>query len=300
MSFITFGLFSNTVAIQAAIISAITSIFIFCLGLIFKIWYEKHSLKYKMKKEYNFEQRKKIKEILASTKTPLIKSAEELNDRLWNLSENIDKGWHNLQEYEWPNEDKYYLRSFTYRFLSFIYWIIKAENSIYSLDFTQADKADSIYLKYVKTLKHFFCECELLEELGYSSNQNLNHFYKDELCKYISFIEEDGTLIEFEKFEKKYNQDSTQIKKVIIYITNIKNQKRNLNYNIIKSFHLFLMLFLNKYGLDYHQTSNSKLKDLMNGKYSDLAIKKGLYSFLERNKVLKESKTIIKTMKLKE
>ncbi len=82
------------------------------------------------------------------------------------------------------------MRSFTYRLSQFIYWIIKAENSIYSLDIKQADKSESLYLKYVNTLKHFFCERELLGELGYDSNKSSNHFYKDELCKYISFVEE--------------------------------------------------------------------------------------------------------------
>lgn len=77
--------------IQCAIISAITSIAICLTPLIINFIREKYIIGYKLRKEYTFKQRMGIKEKLASSKTPLIRSAEELNYRLWNLSQNIDK-----------------------------------------------------------------------------------------------------------------------------------------------------------------------------------------------------------------
>lgn len=284
---------------QTAIISALTTIFLFIIGGLSKLIYEKYSLNYKMKREYYFEQRKLIKEILSKSKTPLIKSAEELNYRLWNLSKHIDERWHNIDETKWKEKERYYLRSFTYRLLSFFYWTLKAEESIYSMDLKQADKEDALYLKYIKTLKHFFCERELLEELGYKAGGCTNHFYKDDLAKYCDYLSEKDKIIDFKTFEDKFQNGYEDIKDVIVYVTNIENDLNNLNYNTVKAFHLFLMLFLNKYGLDYHYTDKSKLLRLISNQYNDLKIKKGLYLFLERNKVLSESKIIIKNMNLK-
>ncbi len=105
-----------------------------------------------MKREFFFKQKIEIKKTLSSTKTPLIKSAEELNYRLWNLSTHIGQKWHNVDEEKWQNGSNYYLKSFTYRLLSFFYWTMKCEESIYSFDLQQADKEDAIYLKYIKTL----------------------------------------------------------------------------------------------------------------------------------------------------
>jgi hypothetical protein len=251
-----------------------------------------------MQKDFYFKQRIEIKKLLSLTKTPLIKSAEELNYRLWNLSSHLERKWHNVEEVNWKTAPNYYLKSFTYRFLSFLYWTIKAEESIYSLDLKQADSEDALYLKYIKTLKHFFCERDLLDELVYKPEQNTNHFYKDHLGKFSNYLNQDGKFISFEEFEEKFMQNSDSIRFVIKYITNIDNDEKNLNYNVIKCFHLFLMLFLNKYGLDYHYTSKKKLKDLMKEKYNNIKIKKGFYNFLERNKVLKEAKIIVKTLDL--
>jgi len=284
---------------QSAIISASVTILLFIIGGIAKLTYEKYSLNYKMKIEYYFEQRKRIKEIISITKTPLIKSTEELSYRLWSLTNHIDEKWHNLEEDQWNEKGKYYFRSFVYRLLSFFYWTLKAEESIYSFDLKQADKEDALYLKYIKTLKHFFCDRELLEELGYMPGEQTNHFHKNDLAKYCNFIEKDGKLIDFKSFEDKFFNDYEPIRDVILYVTGIENDPYNLNYSTIKAFHLFLILFLNKYGLDYHYTTKTKLTKLMNYEYSDLKIKKGLYLFLKSNKVVSESRIIIKKMKLK-
>lgn len=287
------------VKLQVVIISSGTSIILFILKCLYSWFKEKYSLRYKMRIEYDFVQQKKIKEQLAKIKTPLIKSAEELNYRLWNLSTHIDKGWHNIPKEEWTNNNRYYLRSFCYRLISFLYWILKAEESIYSFDLSMADKADQSYLKHIKTLKHFFCERELLEELGYDAGQCSNHFYKDELYAYINYIDKQGICMDYIEFQNKFKDNYCEIEKVIKYISEIKSTSDNLNYNTIKSFHIFLILFLNKYGLEYHKTDKAKIKQLIDNKYSDLRIKKGLLKFIERNKVKKEAKIIIQYFKLK-
>jgi len=286
--------------LQVVIYSLTTTIATLILKSILNNFYNKRFLNHKLNKEYDFSQKKKIKEELALTKTHLIKASEELNYRLWNLSNNIDKRWHNIPETEWKDIDKYYLRSFTYRFLVFLYWVIKAENSMYNFDISKADKSDKQYLKHIKSLKHFFCEGSMLKELGYTSSCSSNHFYKDDLIKYISYIETNNNLINYMDFENKYLTSCNNISKVIEYINKIESDANNLNYNIVKSFHVFLMIFLNKYGLDYHKTSKNKIKEITSDKYKDLKIKKGLCDFLVRNKMLNESKLIIKYFKLKE
>ena len=77
------------------------------------------------------------------------------------------------------------------------------------------------------------------------------------------------------------------------YIREIQNNEDDPKYNIIISFHLFLMLFLNKYGLDYQKTDRKKFLGIVENKYKDkIKIKQDLLSFLEQNKILKEMKWI--------
>jgi hypothetical protein len=101
------------------------------------------------------------------------------------------------------------------------------------------------------------------------------------------------------EFEHKFWAEGyADIESVLNYFVAIQNDPYNMNYNVIKGFHLFLMLFLNKYGLDYHYTGRNKFRGLINDKYSTLKIKKGLYEFLVKNKLKREAKWIIEDLAL--
>ena len=47
------------------------------------------------------------------------------------------------------------------------------------------------------------------------------------------------------------------------------------------------MLFLNKYGLDYHYTDRSKYKKLIQDKYNNIKIKPALLEYFARNKSMR-------------
>lgn len=282
-------------ALQCAIISAIVSVVICFIPYIFNFFREKYMLGYKLRKEYTFKQRMGIKEKLASSKTPLIRSAEELNYRLWNLSKNIDNRWHNCNELDIKQHGKcYYIKSFVYRFLCFLYWIDRAEDDIYNFDFSVAAKEEKEYLKYIKILKHFFCESELLRDLGYDYSKDEAHFYKDNIKIYVNYIKKGDSVISYGDFIQKIETDYTEIQTVVDFIKRTENDEINNQYNILKSFHLFLMLFLNKYGLDYHYTDRSKYQKLIQDKYNNIQIKEALLIYFARNKAIKEAKWIIK------
>jgi hypothetical protein len=286
-------------AIIAAIISAVVSIItVFLKGGIDWIREDRH-LRYKLKKEYTFKQKMQIKESLAKSKTPLIKAAEDLNYRLNDFIDHIDEGWHsNTNEEIQTKNYGYYLKSFVYRLLSFFYWIEKAENDIYNFDFSVADKSDQVYLKYVKTMENFFCEKHLIKELiDNDPNNSKHHFYKNVINIYVSYMQKDGKLLSFDQFSSKEEYDP--ILSVFHYIREIRNDKNDPKYNIIMSFHLFLMLFLNKYGLDYQYTDRNKYHDIVTSYKDKIVIKNELEEFFEQNKILDEVKWIREELGLK-
>lgn len=194
----------------------------------------------------------------------------------------------------------YYLKSFVYRLLSFFYWIDKAEKDIYDFDFSVADESDQVYVKYVKTLENFFCEKLLIKEMiADNPDDSRHHFYKNQLNIFVSYVQDNGNLLSFDQFINKLESGFTKISRVISYIKEIKNDKNDPKYNIIMSFHLFLMLFLNKYGLDYQFTDRNKFHDIVKNKYYDkIVIKNELLEFFEQNKIQKEVKWIIEDLGL--
>lgn len=285
------------IKLQVVIISSITSVFVFLIGWILKVFYERSSLNYKLKKEFEFEQRKKLKEDIAKNKIPLINIIEELNDRLWNLNENIEKGWLKIEKKDWEETQKYYTRSFVYRFLVFIHWTLKTECDTMAIDTTVADSDDILYLKYIKTFKNIFSEPKLLSELNYSNGHDTNHFFKNDLKGYTKLVLDLGSVIDFDDFCKQTRDKFFELEKVIRYFSEIENNNSDKNLNILRCFHLLSISFLNKYGHTYQHLEESRLDELTSFYKTRILIKNGFGEFIKKSKLEKEMKSILGKIK---
>ena len=284
----------NTVdiKIQVVIISSITSILVFIFGWIFKVLFERNSLKFKLKKEYEFEQKKRLKEEIAKNKIHLLNAVEEFNHRLWNFTQNVDKNWHKISLNEWSDPDKYYIKSFVYRFLKVLYWTIKIEKDTVSIDTTIADKNDILFLKYVKTFKDIFTDADLLNSLDYNNEFDTNHFFKNNLIIYAKQIVQNETVIDFDLFIELTKNDYNKLKQVIQYFSTINDDNKDKNLNVLRCFHLISIQFLNKYGHDYQRTEKKKINKITTMYREKLFIKKDFSEFLIKSKLSSEMKNI--------
>lgn len=280
------------IKLLTALISSAVTIGLFILGWFVKFFYEKFSLNYKMKKEYEFEQKKKLKEEIAKTKIPLINSVEELNHRMFNFNKNIDKNWHKISKADWENGNNYYIQSFVYRFLVFLHWMLKTEKDTITIDSTIADEKDILYLQYIKTFKDIFTDTELLKKLGYKSYLDTNHFFKNNLVKYAKWVRDEENVIDFDVFVEKSKKEYDKMSKVIKYFSTIENDSKDKNLNVLKCFHLVAISFLNRYGHNYQFTSNEKLDKLLRKYSQEIEVKNEFQEFIEKSKLGKELKRI--------
>lgn len=285
------------VKIQAGLISAITSIIIFILGWVIKFFYERFALNHKLNKEFQFEQRKKLKEEIAINKVHLLNSAEELNHRLWNFSQNVDKCWHNIDKKDWLKPSKYYINSFVYRFLVFIHWLIEAERKTLSIDTTIADSRDILYLKYIKTLKDIFTDADLFEGLNYDNSHDTHHFYKNDLIGYSKAVIENHRVLDFDEFQKKWANNITDIYKIFGYFSEIEDIKTDKILNILKCSHLLIISFLNNYGHDYQKTPKDKITTIIKKYKNEIIIVSNFEKFIKKSKITKELNPILKRLK---
>lgn len=284
--------------LQVVIISSITSVLIFIFGWVIKVFYERNSLNFKLLKEFEFEQKRRLKEEIAKNKIPLLNIVEDLNHRIWNFKENIDKNWHNITQEDWENKEKYYLKSFVYRFLVLIHWVIKVERDTVTIDSTIADKKDLLFLKFIKSFKNIFCSTEILNELNYKNDgHNTNHFFKDDLIGYSKFVLEGNRVVDFDEFKMGSKNKYSELKEVIQYFTNIQNNKEDKNLNVLMCFHLVAISFLNEFGHQYQKTESKKLKDLTFFYKDKIHIKRGFEKFVSKNKLSQEMKPIINELK---
>lgn len=272
----------------------IIPIITFISGIIAKIIYEIFTLHFKLKKEFNFEQKKKLKEEIAQNKMTLLNSAEELNHRLWNFSQNVGEYWHNKSKNKNNLTNDYYLKSFIYRFLKFLHLNIKTEKDTVSIDSTIAEKNDILFLKYVKTFKDLFTDPDLLKELDYKKETVTNHFYKNDLADYCISVTQEAEILNFENFKKVLDTEFQNLEKVINYFSNIEDSDDDKNLNVLRVCHLLIIQFLNTFGHDYQKTDSEKIKKITGLYNQKLKIKKGMVEFFKKSKLENEMQPLTK------
>jgi hypothetical protein len=271
--------------LQAAIISACTTLVVLLLSWLWKLYYDRHSLNQKLKIEYTFEQQKSIKEEISKTKTPLLQAAENLNYRMWNLNSHKTEDWLSRTSDEWTKDGHHYIRSFAYKWICLIHWILEAEKSVGRYDATLSPKEDLLYLKYVKAIKFCLCDRLLIQDLNYASTDTTNHFYIDDLTKFADYIDCENGILEFHEFEQKLKEDLKPVEKVFIFFSNTKHDAENKSMNMLRTLHLLVLSFLNEFGHQYQHTTQGKVFKLLREDYSDIAIRKDINLFMKRHKI---------------
>lgn len=266
-------------------ISSVTTIVVLIFSSIGKFFYSRYALNYKLNREYEYEQRKKIQSELGKYKGKLLNAAEELNHRLWNFSKKRKDGWHKVLENEYTSPSKYYFQSFIYRFLVFFYWANKIEKETEYIDTTIASKSESIFLMYLKNLKLVFCDVLLFEGTDYDTKKSKDHFFKHKFEQSLRFIEKDDDVLDFDEFTEKFRDNIKDYKKWAEFISGISvNSPECLRWNIIISFHLMLMSFLNEYGYDFQKTNKKKLVLLLDT-YGEFKLKDNFIKLVKRNQM---------------
>lgn len=278
----------------AAMVSGGVTIFLFVIKGIFSSWWSKHFLVYKIKSEHNYEQKKKTKEAISKYKMFLLNSAEDLNHRLWNFSGNCCKGWHTLKDNDVLN-NKYYLKSFCYRFLAFHAWCLKFERELIYIDVTLSDKKDLDFIKYIKVMKNIICDASILDGTGYDAENATDHFFKNDLISLIEKMYINSSVMTYSEFEMR---DINDYRNVYEYISSIAIDKTDNKWNVLNCFHYVLMAFLSRFGYDYQRTGLFKLYKLWRVEPSNILVlnlnKLMVNSKLSKCKEMKKSMAILK------
>ncbi|MDM1296536.1 hypothetical protein HX021_19800 [Sphingobacterium sp. N143] len=192
--------------ILIALISAGTSI---ATTIVFKPFVEKGLLLHKIKHEHRSSQAKLVKEHIAKHKSILLSSAESLRNRLLNLFQNYQEGWHNVNgEYE---DNSHYIDTTVYRFISFFHALKMIENNLIYLDPTNSTKSDLRILKYIRLTKDIMCDIALFEGFNYDKNYAKDHFFSTPFDETIALFSKNCS-ISYQKFRDKKTNNLDKLK----------------------------------------------------------------------------------------
>lgn len=249
---------STNPALVAAAVSIVTVI----LSFLLKAWFERSFYNFRLEAEHKYNQKKKVKEVLARYKTQLLDSGESLNHRLWNFSENHHKGWHTISG-NIDVSNNYYLVSFAYRLIEFFSWARKIESEMVYLDTTIAAKEDLDFVKYLRLFTQTFCDVELYKDLPYDKADGKDHFYRNDFYHMCQCFLVDNRVETYSEFKENKNSNFHEATPIINYINGLNPNEERLRWDRLQAFHYVLIMFLNTYGYDFQVTEESKINKLL-------------------------------------
>jgi len=220
-------------AVSAGISAAITYLF------------KRSETRHKLEVEYEYEQRKRLRELIGRYHGRLLNASTNLNHRLWNLYTHHDKRWLDVNGvYQGAG---YYFVSTIYRFLSVFSLIRQLETEAVLLDGRIAEEKDYTFLNYAAALHWVMTDVALFESLSYDSFKQKDHFFSDYFRHYGEVCSKDQKLLTFEEFSTG-PYCSHELDPVLKYFDGLRPDEPRLRWDRIIALHMILMAFNNVFG----------------------------------------------------
>lgn len=283
---------------QVALISAVVSIVTFFITNWLKNYFENKLLQRNLETEHTFNQRKKIKEVLAKYKVHLLTACEDLNYRFWNFANTYNENWLDVKgEYD---EEHYYFHSFCFRILAVFAWINKIQKEMIFLDTTIASKKDLEFIKFLRVLPQIFCELTIFEGKDANGNTAVDHFFKNNFEILPDCIITKEGINSYSEFIKNLPINRYSLIQFFLFMDGISPTENRKRWDRLHLLNLTLIIFLNNYGYDYQRTNKNLMKDaITKPKVSNYL--ENYFSFLSKyyltnNLEVKRFKKIVKSI----
>jgi hypothetical protein len=250
------------VALIAAFVSLATSLITAghsLFGAPLKYWLEKKALRSRLSTEYEYEQRKNLRELVGKYQGRMLEAAETLSHRLWNLYENQGKGWLNAQgNYK---ECGYYLPSFVYRFLNFYTLAREFESEAILIDSRIAEEKDLEFVKFAKALAWAVCDVALFGGVDYDSKYATDHFFRDRLREICDSCVREGKFLAHEELRSAL-LNTVGFDVVYRFFDGLKKSEPRLRWDRLVTVHLLLLAFINSFGYDMQESTPRQFTDV--------------------------------------
>jgi hypothetical protein len=244
-------LLSQTNLLWAGIISAVVSTAV-------SYFFRKRETRDRLKTEYEYEQRKKLRNLIGLYHGRLLSASNTLNHRFWNLYQNHEKNWLKVNGNYSPQN--YYFHSFVHRFLNVCCLVRQFEREAIYVDARIAEKNDFIFLKYLDALRHCVTDKQLFDGLPYDDFYQTDHFFADTFRQYCdSCVDDDGNFCGFDQFVQRVQTDRS-IDEVLRFFDSLSYSEKRFRWDRLITFHLVLAGFINSFGYPEQQTTKSQLE----------------------------------------
>lgn len=245
-------------SIAAALISAAVALIMVLLSTPLRYALDRQALRHRLRTEYEYEQRKQVRQLIGRYVGRMLEATDRLNRRLWNLYANKSRGWLDINgNYENLQADSYYFNTTVYRFLEVCALIRQFEVDALFLDPRIVEKTDVIFVRYLKALYWVLTDVQLFQGIQYDDSRQTDHFFIDNLRLICDACWSNDRFFSLRDFPVRAASDET-LRPVLLFFDGLKPGEPRLRWDRLVTFDLLLMAFLNAFGDDSQRSTDEK------------------------------------------
>src|SRR5918994_1829301 len=181
---------------------------------VIRYWLDNLRLKYRLRTEYEYEQRKRLRDLIGHYHGGILNAADIFKTRVFNLYLNEERGWLKVKERkEWfrrTGKDYrgtgYYFTTTAYRFVAVSTWIHRFEGETFYIDSRIAEKSDFDFLSTIKLLQKAATDVTLFKGMGYDDSESKDHFFSDTLRTIANSCWKERRFLSLQEFETKITE----------------------------------------------------------------------------------------------
>jgi hypothetical protein len=236
----------------ATIVSAVVS-------AVVSYYFRRREARHKLAIEYEYEQRKKLRDLIGCYHGRLLQACNNLSYRFWNLYANAGAAWLDSDgDYKQPG---YYLLSFVHRFLAVFSFIRQFENEAIYVDRRIAEPEDFIFLNYLEAIRWVMTDVALFDGIPYDSSHQRDHFFSDNFREYCDGCAAHGEFITYVELKDRVARVRS-LDPVLQFFDSLRPSEDRLRWDRLVGLHLLLMAFVNSFGYEPQYTPQSKFESV--------------------------------------
>ena len=255
-------------------------------------YFRKREARHNLALEYEYGERKKLRELIGRYHGRLLQTSNSLNYRFWNLYSNAHAGWLDVGgDY---SRSGYYFISFVHRFLAVCTLIRQFENEAIYVDARIAEKKDFTFLNYLAALRWVMTDVALFAGVPYDTSHQRDHFFADNFRQYCDACQVEGDFISYQGLSELIAEDHS-LDPVLQFFDSLCPSEDRLRWDRLVAFHLLLLAFINSFGYRIQYSGQLKFSDVV-AQARNAVILENLVQWLPRHGLDKdyESRRIVR------
>ena len=249
------GLWEDTTFL-VGVVSAVVALLTTVLASPLRYLVDRLAVRHRLRTEYEFEQRKKLRELIGKYHGRLLHAAERLNHRFWNLYQNEAMGWMHVGGQYGDLRESYYFSTSVYRFLAVCTLANRFEAEAMFIDSRIAEKTDMDFVKYAKALSWAVCSTELFKGMGYDASFATDHVFADRLRMICDASWQDDDVISLDVFYSVVEGDEL-FQDLLRLFDGLRSGEQRPRWDRMVVFHFLLMAFINIFGYPVQRSSSA-------------------------------------------